>query len=133
MSVGVFAGGYALLASVALVLGLLLGAIVLVVTRRGTAVGGEPAQKPTVLGWWTLALGLAAATTFAVGIGLAAGRSLGLLLASIACAFAGTVIGIGSIMKRDRHWPTWVGLVGSLMPAVFWIAFAAGEILGPKH
>ena len=76
--------------------------------------------------------GLTAVTAFAVAAWLAPrgnNPGPGLNLISIAFAFAALVVGLGNLMRRDRHWPTWVGLVAGLTPAVFWVAFAAGNIL----
>ena len=52
------------------------------------------------------------------------------LLASIACAAAAVIIGVGAVLRRDRRWPTWVGLAAGVIPAVFWIAFVVGNLLG---
>ncbi len=120
-----------MLATVSFVFGILLATIVLVVVRREPEVVGA-APKPTTLGWCTLAFGLTAITAFAVAMWLTPrsnNSGLGLNLISITLAFAAVVIGVGNLIRRDRHWPTWVGLVAGLTPAVFWIAFAAGNIL----
>jgi len=81
-----------------------------------------------VLGWLTLAFGVIAAMTFAVGMFTDAG--MGGNLASIACATAAVMIGIRAVLSHDRFWPTWVGLAAGVLPGVFWIAFAVGNILG---
>ena len=126
-------GGYAMLATVSFVFGILLATIVLVIVRRQEPEVAGVAPKPTTLGWCTLAFGLTAITAFAVPAWLTPrgnNSGSGLNLVSITFAFAAVVIGVGTLMRRDRHWPTWVGLVAGLTPAVFWIAFAAGNILG---
>jgi hypothetical protein len=122
-----------MIATASFVFGILLATIVLAVAHRREPEVGGPASKPTTLGWWTLAFGLTAITAFAMAAWLTPGgntHGLGLWLISIAFAFAAVVVGVGTLMKRDRHWPTWVGLVAGLAPAVFWIAFAAAHILG---
>jgi hypothetical protein len=42
-------------------------------------------------------------------------------------------VSIGALVKRDRHWPTWVGLCVGALPALFWVAFMLGEVFGPRH
>jgi hypothetical protein len=121
-----------MLATVSFVLGILLATIVLAVARRREAEAGVAAPKPTALGWCTLVFGLTAVTALVVATWLAPrgdNSGMGLFLISIAFAFAAVVVGIGTLMKRDRHWPTWVGLVAGLAPAIFWIVFAAANIL----
>ncbi len=122
-----------MLATVSFVFGVLLAIIVLALTRRREVEVSRPASKPTALGWWTLVFGLIAVTAFALAAWLTPGGNipgLGLNLISIAFAFAAVLVGVGNLMRRDRHWPTWVGLGAGLVPAVFWVAFAVGNILG---
>ena len=122
-----------MLATVSFIFGIQLAAIVLAVARRRKPDEGEPTQKPTALGWWTLALGLIAVSAFALAAWLTPGSNFegaALWNISIAFAFAAVVVGAGTLKRRDRHWPTWAGLVAGLAPAIFWILFAAGNILG---
>jgi hypothetical protein len=124
-----------MLATVSFAFGILLAVIVLAVTRRRVPEGGGQAPKPTTLGWCTLVFGLAAVTAFALALwgpptGNIPGVALGLPTLSIALAAATVVVGVGAFMRRVRHWPTWVGLFAGLVPALFWITFAAGYILG---
>lgn len=112
---------------ISFVFGILLAAVVLIITRRGRPVAGRAAPSPTALAWWTLAFGLLAAIPFALTImwtvpSNSVGRGLNLI--SITFAFAAVVIGIGNLVRRDRHWPTWIGLITGLIPALFWTAFA---------
>ena len=109
-------------AAISFALGILLAIVILAVTRRG---------KPAAPGWWCFGFGLTAAIAFALTIwwpinSNAAG--LGLNLISIAFAFAAVTLGVGNLIRRDRHWPTWVGMIAGLMPALFWIAFTAVNI-----
>jgi len=122
-----------MLATASFACGILLATIILAVARRREPEVGGPAPKPTSLGWWTLAFGLTALTAFALAAWLMPSGNipgLGLWLISIAFAFAALLVGAGTLIRRDRQWPTWVGLVAGLTPAVFWIVFAAGNILG---
>jgi hypothetical protein len=122
-----------MLATVSFVFGVLLATIVLAVVRHREPEVVGAAQKSTTLGWCTLAFGLIAVTAFAVAAWLTPrsnNSGLGPNLISITFAFAAVVVGVGSLIRHDRHWPTWVGLVAGLTPAVFWIAFTAGNILG---
>ena len=120
-------------ATVSFIFGILLAVIVLVLARRRGPQADGPAPKPTTLGWCTLAFGLIAVTAFVVGTWLsprADDSGMGPFLISIIFAFAAVVVGIATLVKRDRRWPTWVGLVAGLVPAIAWIMFAAGYILG---
>jgi hypothetical protein len=122
-----------MLASISFAFGILLAVIVLAVARRREAEGGGPALKPTALGWCTLAFGLTAVAALAIATRLAPrghNSGFGLFLISIAFAFAAVVVGVGALVKRDRRWPTWVGLIAGLAPAIFWIWFAVGSLLG---
>lgn len=122
-----------MLATVSFVFGILLAIIVLAVARRREPDVDGPAPKPTILGWYTLAFGLTAVTAFAVAAWLTTGGNSsdpGLWLLSIVFAFAAAAVGVGALMQRDRHWPTWVGFVAGLAPAIFWIVFAAANLLG---
>lgn len=108
-------------------IGILLATVILVITRRGRPVVGESASRPTALAWWTLAFGLTAAIAFALTtwwtiISNVVGRGLNLI--SITFAFAAVIIGIGNLVRHDRHWPTWIGIIAGLIPALFWTAFA---------
>lgn len=119
-------------AAISLSFGILLAIVILAITRRGKPVVGGPAQRPTVLGWWTLAFGLIAATAFALTIWWTITSNIvgrGLNLISIAFGFAAVVVGVGNLVRRDGHWPTWIGLIAGLIPAVFWTAFAVVNIL----
>lgn len=120
-----------MLATISFIFGIFLAVIILAVARRREPEAGS-ALKPTALGWCTLASGLTAVTSLAVAMWLSPrsdNSGTGLFLVSITFAFAAVVIGIGTLIKHDRHWPTWAGLIAGLVPAIFWILFTAGNIL----
>lgn len=115
-------------ATIAFLSGVACAGIVLAVLRAREPGSAGPPARPTVLGWTTLAFGVAAAGAFASAILLEA--EIRGFLASIACASAAVIIGVGAVLRRDRRWPTWVGLAAGVVPGVFWIAFAVGNIVG---
>ena len=108
--------------------GIALAIVILAITRRGKPLTDEAAQGATPLGWWTLAFGLTAAMAFALSIWWPIRSNLGgrgLNAISIAFAFAAVVDGIGNLMRQDFRWPTWVGILAGLVPAVFWLTLVA--------
>jgi hypothetical protein len=120
-----------MLASISLVLGILTAVIVLNVTRRREPEETQSAPQPSTLGWVTLAFGLIAVTALAMGAWLSPQANNSGLVPfnlSIILAFAAVIIGIGTLKRHERHWITWVGLAVGLIPAIFWIIFALGNI-----
>lgn len=115
-------------ATIAFFVGVAVAGVVLAVFRKREPRPAGALAGPTSLGWVTLASGIAAAAAFAVG--MFTDGEMGGYLASIACATAAATIGIGAIRRHDRFWPTWAGLAAGVIPGVFWIAFAVGNILG---
>lgn len=115
-------------ATIAFLGGIACAGIVLAVCRAREPDSTDPAARPTALGWLTLAFGVTTVVAFVGGIFGEAGG--GGYLASIACASAAVIIGVGAVLRRDRRWPTCVGLAAGVIPAVFWIAFAVGNLLG---
>jgi hypothetical protein len=122
-------------ASVALLTGVAIGAVILLLTRSPqpvaapAATGTGAAASPTTLGWLTLALGAVGAVALAVAAAMSDATLL--YLASILASFAAVVTGIGALVRHQRAWPTWVGLVAAGIPAVLWIVFAVGSIANP--
>jgi hypothetical protein len=106
-------------ATVFAVLGILLGVIVLSIAGR---------KQPTSLGWWTLACGVTALAAFALSNWILPSSNFPLNLLSIALAAAAVWIGIGGLRKNQRGWPIWAGFIAGLLPAIFWILFALGNI-----
>lgn len=118
-------------ATLSAVLGIVVGVIVLAVAGRGATRGPGPAPKPTALGWSAFGFGvaaLAAAGLMLTKLMTAAGPQV-----SISLAAATLVISIGALARRDRHWPTWIGLCLGAVPAAFWILFVVAEVIGPPH
>jgi len=115
-------------ATIAFLVGVAVAGVVLAVFRKREPRPAGALAGPTPLGWVTLASGIAAVAAFAVGV--FTDVEMGGFLASIACATAAVIFGIGAILRHDRFWPTWAGLAIGVIPGVFWIAFAVGNILG---
>ncbi len=114
-----------MLASMAFLLGVTAGLVVL------ATVGRAPGTAPE-LGGWALALGALAAVAFlATGliqrqpeIAAMAG------LASIALASSAVLVGVGALGRGARGRTTWLGLLLGGLPALAWIAFLVGNLLG---
>lgn len=114
-----------MLASMAFLFGVGVGLVVL------ATVGRAPGTAPE-LGGWTLALGTLAAVAFAA-TGLIQGLpeiALTAGLASIALAFSAVLVGIGALRRGARGRATWLGLLLAGLPAMAWIAFLVGNLLG---
>jgi hypothetical protein len=107
-------------------LGFMAGLLAIVYGGRGLSrEPGKPA-KPTALGWCVLAFGLVSLVLALMVTGGGSDRVTWTLAAGIATLIAG----IGAVVRRDRHWPTWAGLVIGGIPALFWALFALGYLLG---
>ena len=118
-------------ASIALVLGIVIGVVVLLLAGRAVSRHVAEPGKATTIGWSALWLGLAALVAGA----LMMAKITPLLDArtSIALTSAALVVGFGAAFKRDRHWPTWVGLAAAAIPGLSWIFFVVAEFVGPAH
>ena len=116
-------------ASIALVLGIVVGVVVLLLAGRAVSRHVVVPGRATTVGWSALWLGLAALVAGA----LMMAKITPLLDArtSIALTSAALVVGFGAAFKRDRHWPTWVGLAAAAIPGLFWIFFVVAEFVGP--
>lgn len=106
-------------------LGVLVGVVALVVGRRPASGEAGGRGGPTVLGWTVLGLG---ALTLVLSF-LVTGGGSGRLVWPIAAGVATLVAGIGAIVRRDRRWPTWVGLVVGVVPLLFWATFGLGHLV----
>ncbi|NTU88796.1 MAG: hypothetical protein HGA54_02665 [Actinobacteria bacterium] len=132
-----------MLATISFVVGIILGVLALVVTRRKKASEGEAPVKDGALQWVVLVFGILAiaslagamlnkfiARLFGVGFGLILSE-LNLYNVSIALAFAAVIAGIGGLVRGERRWPMWVGTILAVVPALIWLVFAVGEFLYP--
>ncbi len=115
------------------VIGILLAVILLVLLRRRGPAAGEAAAQPTPMRWIIFACGLVALLTLAAAWAWPRVPAAEWLLGvSVAFTVATVILGGFSLARRDRRdrgWPTWAGLIAGLIPAVFWLIFAAGYIL----
>lgn len=114
-----------MLASMAFLFGVGVGVVVL------ATVGRAPGTAPE-LGGWALALGSLAAVAF-LATGLIQGLpeiALTTGLASIALAFSAVLVGIGALRRGVRGRTTWLGLLLAGVPAVAWLAFLVGNLVG---
>ena len=118
-------------ATIALVLGILVGTIVVAAVGRGITTQAGPPPKPTALGWCASTFGIVALV--AAGLMMTRLAALHIAPISIALAVASMVVAIGALVKRDRHWPTWVGLGLGAIPFLFWVAFVVAELVGQPH
>jgi 4-amino-4-deoxy-L-arabinose transferase-like glycosyltransferase len=115
-------------AAVGLLVGLVLGSGLLAVSRRAASPDEVQRWPP----WTALALGAAAASLFLLGVAGLIDTAFAVVPA-IALPAAGVLFGAGRLVFGDRRWQSWLGLVLAALPALFWVAFAVGELLGPKH
>lgn len=111
-------------ATIATVLGILVGIVFLLLARRS-----RPESAPA-FAWGVFVLGVITAAAFGVGTPMTGGLQL-LLPASIALAVATAIAGIGLVITGNRRWQTWVGLVLGGAVALFWLAFTIGYIVSP--
>ena len=115
---------------IALILGLGVAAGVLAVRFAGrglpAGVGAGTSTKPSALGWCVLAFGLVPPLLM-----FFVGRAGSDVLPWIwAAGLAVLIAGVGAVVKRDRHWPTWAGLVLGVPVALFWALFALSYLAG---
>ena len=129
-----------MLAALSFLVGLLLGvgAVALLGRRIDSA---NPSERPSALAWTGLGFGVVA--TLGVPSGLLmpwAAETLGFSMSTVPAlpawitivfAFASIVAAIGAYVKRDRHWPTWAGIVIGGLPVLFWVWFLVAEIVTP--
>lgn len=133
MSPGIGSGESFMLASISALLGILLAVIVIIIARRSKPKGSGLSTVKSRTGWLCLTLGLVALAAFVIQtLPLFYDNNTGLPFSLISILFsaASVLIGIWTLVKHDRHWPTWVGLIAGTAPALFWIAFALGYVLG---
>lgn len=115
--------GYLQLAFI-LGLGVAAGILAVVLGGRRLVTASDKPRRPTALGWCVLAFGLVAAVLMPL-----VGRAGSDLLPWIwAAGLAAVIAGVGAVVKRDRHWPTWAGLVLGIPVSLFWALFALGHL-----
>lgn len=122
-----------MLASLAFIVGIVSGIAVWALASRDLPAVIDPLGPPTVVGWWTLGLGAASVMAVIIGSGWLLGTppsDLSWLLASIVLAVATLVVGAATLMRGDRHWPTWAGLVLGGVPALLWLGFLIANLWG---
>ena len=85
------------------------------------------------LGWVVVGLGAMALVFIIPGLVtiLIPGDTMFSPAFTIPLGVGGLVSGLGAVRKNYRTWQVWLGLGLSLIPVLFWIAFAIGEILYP--
>ncbi len=107
-----------------LALGVAAGVLAVALGGRRLVTGSGKPARPTVLGWCVLAFGLVPPLLM-----LLVGRQGSDLLPWIwAAGLAALIAGVGAVVKRDRHWPTWAGLVLGVPVSLFWALFALGHL-----
>jgi hypothetical protein len=104
-------------------LGIVAGVLAIVFGGRGISRGSDRPAKPTAVGWCVLAFGL---ISLALALMVTSGGSWTWVSGA---GLATLIAGIGALVKRDRHWATWTGLVIGVVPALFWALFALGYLL----
>jgi hypothetical protein len=106
-------------ASLAFLGGVVLAVVLLLATRTA---------KESTSGWITLAFGIMAASALAVAA--VGGATSAVFLASITLGFATAIIGVGNIIRGNRHWAVWAGTALGVLGAGLWLLFVAGELFG---
>ena len=119
--------------TISVVLGLILGFILLSVTQRAKSTGDTPSAKPAWPVWLILALGAISAVIFGAGFARMVDLPGIFIIFVITLPVATVVLGVGSLIRGERRWPVWIGLILALLPVLFWIYFVIGEITGPAH
>lgn len=105
-------------------LGIGIGVVVLLVARSASA--------KTAGAWVGVVLGLVAAALFAAGFFQREAFDFpGAAIITLGGSFAAAIIGIGGLVRKERIWQNWVAAILGGAPALFWIAFAIGEVLFP--
>ena len=91
--------------TIAVLLGLILGFILLSLMRRARSTGGTPAAKPAWPGWLILALGAVSAVAFGAGFTRMVDLPGIFIMFVITLPVATVVLGVGSLIKGEHRWP----------------------------
>lgn len=114
---------------VGLALGVVAAGGLLAISRRSRQSSAPDVSWPL---WTSLALGLASVAMFGAGVaGLIDNRFA--VIPVLALQFCAGVFTIGRLMLGDRRWQGWLAAGLAAIPLLFWVAFAIGEVVGPKH
>jgi hypothetical protein len=107
--------------------GVVAGIVLVVLPGRVKGLEGDNPGRPAMLGWMSLGLG---ATTVVLSLLVTSKFGSALIPWVLAFGAAALTVAVGAIVKRERKWATWVGLVLGVVPALFWALFVLGFALG---
>jgi hypothetical protein len=106
---------------IGIILGVILGVVIVRFASRKT------------IGWLALSLGaLAFLSILPVFIAILAQTDTGFFpVVSIPLSIACVISGVDAIRKHHRPWQVWTGVALGIIPLLFWIVFAVGEVIYP--
>lgn len=106
---------------IGIILGVILGLLIVRFAPRA------------IMDWLVAGLGLLAFIfILPVGYAIIAQTDTGFLpVASIPLSIASVIPAISAIRKQQRPWQVWAGFALGLVPLLFWIVFAVGEVIYP--
>ena len=110
--------------------GVVVGVVVLLTTQAKASADGSTQTFSPIPGWTAVVLGAIAATLLIISF-VQWIEIPGVIALLVGGAFASAIIGIGGLIRKDRRWQNWVGAVVGGVPALFWLFFAAAEVLFP--
>jgi len=116
--------------TVSVLIGIVLGVALMLATSSLKPAGS---QAPSPAAWVAIVTGALGVAAVAVGFTPLRMAMPWAVEASIALPVAGLIVAVTRVAKHERHWPVWTGLSLNALPALFWVAFLFGELLGPAH
>jgi hypothetical protein len=131
--------------TLSLVLGIVLGVLLLGLTRPKKVSDDAPAAQPRWAFALAMGMGILAALVFGAAWGTGGNVSGAVavqihfpIALPITLPAAAVMLCLGNLVRSRRddnspRWMTWVGLILSGLPALFWVAFVIGELTGPPH
>jgi hypothetical protein len=125
---GLSGRGFSMQGLIAAGVGIVVGVAVLFFLARRPALKEGPTERVTALGWCALGLGVVALLAGALAM-----TNVPLLThvrTSIGLAAAAVVVAVGAVVKRDRQWPSWVGLTAAVIAAVYWTVYMVRILAG---